>query len=298
MIEVKWIKLATDIFNNRKIKQIEKMPDGDTFLVVWIKLLCLAGSINNDGYISLTQEIPYTLEMIATEFGQSISIIEAAFSTFERFGMIEIENNFFVIVNWEKYQNVKGLEEIREGNRDRKRKERARKKEKEEIAKSCHNMSRDSHVTVTGQSQQCHAIDIDKEIDKDKELEKEKKKEDVNYKRVIDMYNEICISLPRVSQNTDKRIKSLKVRLKKYSLYDFQLLFEKAEASNFLKGSNGGWKANFDWLINESNMVKVLEGNYDNRQQTRPTNRLAQELEESYRMMAEWAAQDEGGTDQ
>jgi hypothetical protein len=43
---------------------------------------------------------------------------------------------------------------------------------------------------------------------------------------------------------------------------DFRTLFENAENSSFLKGVDGGWKASFDWLIKEANMLKVLEGNY------------------------------------
>ena len=87
--------------------------------------------------------------------------------------------------------------------------------------------------------------------------------------------------------------KQIKARLKKYSLLDFQTLFEKAEASDFLKGANREWKANFDWLINETNMVKVLEGNYDNRKK-QYINKTAQELDESYEMMRQWVNESEG----
>jgi hypothetical protein len=46
-------------------------------------------------------------------------------------------------------------------------------------------------------------------------------------------------------------------------LDDFRTLFENAEASSFLKGKNErNWTATFDWLIKDSNMAKVLEGNY------------------------------------
>ena len=129
-------------------------------------------------------------------------------------------------------------------------------------------------------------------------------KDKTDYKKIVGMYNDTCVSFPRVANTnlSDNRKKAIKARLNKYSEADFQTVFTKAEASDFLKGANNrNWRATFDWLIKDTNMEKVLEGNYDNRQQTwtqQPTNRLAQELEESYRMMAEWAAQDEGGTDQ
>ena len=129
-------------------------------------------------------------------------------------------------------------------------------------------------------------------------------KDKTDYKKIVGMYNDTCVSFPRVANTnlSDNRKKAIKARLNKYSEADFQTVFTKAEASDFLKGANNrNWRATFDWLIKDTNMEKVLEGNYDNRQQTwtqQPTNRLAQELEESYRMMAEWAAKDEGGTDQ
>lgn len=63
MAEVKWIKIATEIFDNRKIKQIENLPDGDSIIVIWFKLLCLAGNINDNGMVYFTQEIPYTEQM-------------------------------------------------------------------------------------------------------------------------------------------------------------------------------------------------------------------------------------------
>ncbi|WP_066715697.1 hypothetical protein [Clostridium sp. Marseille-P299] len=87
-----------------------------------------------------------------------------------------------------------------------------------------------------------------------------------DYQRVADMYNEICISFPRVTKLSDARKKAIRARLKVYSLADFQNLFEMAESSKFLKGSNDrNWSANFDWLIKDVNMLKVLEGNYKDK---------------------------------
>ena len=87
-----------------------------------------------------------------------------------------------------------------------------------------------------------------------------------NVQRVAELYNEICISFPRLRALSDARKKAVKARLKVYELDDFKALFEKAEASNFLKGGNGrNWSATFDWLIKDSNMAKVLDGNYDNK---------------------------------
>lgn len=167
MADVKWIKIATEVFDNRKIKQIERMPEGDAIIVIWFKLLCLAGTCNKNGMIYLTEEIPYTEEMLATEFGmeqpQRFNVLKLALRTFEQFKMIEIIDNVFYISSWEKYQNTQALEKIREQTRLRVAKHRDTQKQI-----SC-------NVTVTENVTQCNAIDIDKDIDKeiDKEIDKD-----------------------------------------------------------------------------------------------------------------------------
>lgn len=83
---------------------------------------------------------------------------------------------------------------------------------------------------------------------------------------VIDLYHSICVSLPTIRAVSSQRAKAIKARLQTYSLNDFKAMFEKAEASSFLKGKNDrNWNATFDWLINEANMAKVLEDNYADR---------------------------------
>ena len=83
---------------------------------------------------------------------------------------------------------------------------------------------------------------------------------------VVRLYNDLCPSLPSVRTLSDKRKRDIKIRMKKYTLDDFRKVFEKAEKSSFLRGDNErGFRASLDWLINEGNMAKVLDGNYDDR---------------------------------
>jgi hypothetical protein len=88
----------------------------------------------------------------------------------------------------------------------------------------------------------------------------------INYQRIVDMYNEICISFPKVKSLSDARKKSIKARLRKYSEADIQQAFINAEESDFLKGGNNrNWTADFDWIMKDTNIAKVLDGNYENR---------------------------------
>lgn len=96
---------------------------------------------------------------------------------------------------------------------------------------------------------------------------KTKEKECIHVSQVVEMYNEICKSLPRAEVITDKRKQLINARLKTYSLDKIREVFEKAEKSAFLRGETGrpSFKPGIDWLLNETNMIKVLEGNYDDK---------------------------------
>lgn len=90
------------------------------------------------------------------------------------------------------------------------------------------------------------------------------------HQKIIEMYNETCKRLPKVVKATEERKKYIGARYKEYKqeLSVFEELFQKANDSSFLCGNNkNNWKANFDWLINQQNMAKVLEGRYDDRKQ-------------------------------
>lgn len=133
MSDVKWIKITTDIFSDEKILLIEQMPDADSLLVIWFKLLCMAGKENNYGVFLMRNRMPYTEEMLATIFRRPLNTVRLALSTFEAFGMIYIEDDIIVVPNWEKHQNIEGLEKIREQTRRRVAKHR--EKQKQELLK-------------------------------------------------------------------------------------------------------------------------------------------------------------------
>lgn len=117
MAEVKWIKIVTDIFDDEKILLIESMPDADSLIVIWFKLLCLAGRQNNSGVFLMNGRIPYTDEMFATIFRRPLNTVRLALKTFETYGMIEIINETVTIPNWGKHQSIEQIEARREYQR-------------------------------------------------------------------------------------------------------------------------------------------------------------------------------------
>lgn len=249
MAEVKWIKIVTDIFDDDKILLIESLPEADSIIVVWFKLLTLAGKQNNNGVFMMSNRIPFTDEMLATIFRRKTSTVRLALKTFEQFGMIEIVDNVITIPNWNKHQTLDAYEKRKERDRLYQRERRAAQKAL--IAEKSSDESADSSSDVV--------VSDKKKI----RLDKKEIRGRTDYQLVADLYNQLCPSFPRIKSLSNERKKAIKARLNTYTMDDFKTLFEMAEASSFLKGQNSNnWSANFDWLIKDANMAKVLDGNY------------------------------------
>ncbi|VKF85556.1 gp19 [Streptococcus pneumoniae] len=161
MSEIKWIKITTDIFDDEKICLIDALPDPDAILVIWFKILTLAGKHNSNGLLMMTDKVHYTDEMLATIFRRPLNTVRMAIGVFEQFGMIEIIDGIISLPNWEKHQNVDGMEKIKEQTRNRVAKYRKKQKNL-----ALGNVT--GNVTVTDGNA------LDKELDKDIEINNNK----------------------------------------------------------------------------------------------------------------------------
>lgn len=256
MGDVKWIKLIVGMFDGMSFKKIKKAKIGgesfrDKLTAVWFELMDFAGRCNHDGAFISPREIPfYELSDIATMIDREEEELRVCMAFFIKEGMITVIDDVYMLSNWSEYQNTDGLEKIKEQNRLR----QANFRQKQKLLAS--NVT--DNVTVT----QSNAID--KEEEKEEETEKEVYREKTDYQKIIDLFNTICKSFPSVRSLSDTRKKAIKARLNTYTVDDFKQCFENAEASSFLKGGNNrNWTATFDWLIKDSNMAKVLDGNYN-----------------------------------
>ena len=167
LAEVKWIKIVTDVFDDEKILLIETLPESDSIIVIWFKLLCLAGKQNNGGVFLMGGRIPYTEEMFATIFRRPLNTVRLALRTFQEYGMVDIIDNTVTIPHWEKHQSLDAYEQSKEKTRLRVAAHRERQKA---LIESNVTGSVTEGVTVTD----CNAIDkIRKE-----EIREDKKRED------------------------------------------------------------------------------------------------------------------------
>ena len=128
MAEIKWIKITTDMFDNRKIKHLRRLPDGNSIVLIWVMLLTMAGRCNAGGMIFLTENIPYTTKMLADELGFEENKVKLAIEALDNFNMVVTKNGCFTIAGWDEYQNIEGMERIREQNRIRQSKFKAKQK--------------------------------------------------------------------------------------------------------------------------------------------------------------------------
>ncbi len=274
-----WIKLKTDFFNQEAIDFLMSQQNGCQYIVLY-QMLCLHTANTNGVMATKIGEVivPYDVKKIVRDTKYfDFDTVTVALELFKRLGLVyQDDGDILRIAN---LNHMVGSESASQAA-IKKREYRERLKDKKE------DIIEDKKRT------NCPTEIRDKSLEnRDKILEKENR-ERINYQEIVDMYNDTCVSFPRVTTLSDQRKKAIKARLNNYSIDDFRVLFEKAENSTFLKGGNGrNWSANFDWLIKDSNMAKVLDGNYDNK--SNPAAGKAQELNDFYAMAQNWAESEE-----
>lgn len=297
-----WLKLKRDFFKRGDIQIIEALPNGKDYILFYLKLLC--ESVDNNGQLRFSEQIPYNEQMLSTITNTNVDIVRSAIKIFTELGMMEILDDGTFFMN--EVERMLGSETYWA------KQKRIQKSNKN---KNVGNFPIESNKSPTIKSKsKSKSIDKELDIELDKELdtdlkskqgfkkEKSKKNQLVNKResdktkealeKIVELYNQICLSLPKTKILTEARKKKIKARLKTYRIEDFETAFKKMEASSFLRGENDrGWTANLNWLIDrDDNMAKVLEDSYIDRERK---SKAAREQEEAFKMLAEWAEEDD-----
>lgn len=182
--------------------------------------------------------------------------------------MIDIVDDILYVSNWEKYQSVDRLNEIREYNRLAQQKSRQKKKLLQNVndmsltSQSCQDTYKDIDIDKRNKN-----LDIDKDLDEEYSTPQAEVVQNCPYVKIKDLYHKICISYPKIKTIDGNRKKAVAARWRTYkSLDKFEEMFTLAENSSFLKGENErNWSADFDWMMKPTNFAKILEGKYVNR---------------------------------
>lgn len=253
------------MFDNAKIKYLRTLPEGDKIVLIWVMLLAKAGKCNSNGFIFLTESIPYTAEMLAAEFDFEITTIQLALGSLSKLGMINLEEHHICITGWEEHQNIEGLDKIREQTRLRMAKYRERKK-------ALPSGYVTSDVTVTQGDETEEEREEDKERDTDNNTISKDIVSSTKVQPVIDKWNSLNLQKLVCIKEGTNRYKLLNARIKDYGMDSVLKAIDMIDESSFLKGDNyKGWTITFDWLIKPNNFIKVLEGNYSDKQEKSPT---------------------------
>ena len=281
MPDIKWIKVVVDLFEDEKILLIDLEEDRDSILLIWFKLLCLAGKQNNDGVFMLNN-IPLNSDMLAAIFHRPPEIVRRALVLFRSYGMITEKDGVLSLTNWDKHQSIAKTEKTREKTRQRVAKHR-------QNADVTHDVTHDvtlCNADVTHDVTLCNATEreeeeereIEEDIDISSSIEDDiPRPRNDSVRDFVDSFNEICTALPRVLSVSESRKKKINARLKDMSgdIEACRKVFKRVQASEFLSGRSGKWTASFDWLICASNWTKVVEGNYDDAPETHGGQRYA-----------------------
>ena len=273
-----WLKLKDDFFTDKRIKKLRRIAGGDTYTIIYLKMMMKC--MNNDGILEYDGIEDSFADELALDLDEDADNVQITVNFLMQAGLLEEmgENHFLMT-------EVPELIGSETANAQRVRDFRNKQK------------TLQCNADVTEVKQLCN---VEKEIEKEKEKDiekREEKRESINYQQIADMYNDTCVSFPRLTTLSDTRKKAIRARLNTYTIDDFALMFAKAEASSFLKGGNDrNWSATFDWMIKDSNMAKILDGNYDNKASGMVTNnngytssnKVKDKLNESYDLITQW----------
>lgn len=241
-----WLKLADDFFTSKRIKMLRSLAGGDTFTIIYLKMQLKA--LKTEGYLYYDGIMDNFAKELALDIDETEENVKITIQYLLSVGLLisSEDGTEYVLPYTQKLIGSEGS--------SAQRMRIHRDKKKHEKLSQC-----DNNVTPLLQNGYGE-IEIEKEID----IEKEDRCK-TPYQQIADLYNDTCVSFPRLKTLSDARKKALKARYKTYSIESFKEVFEKVEASDFLKGKNNrDWVATFDWIIKDSNMAKILDGNYDN----------------------------------
>ncbi|MBQ7392232.1 MAG: phage replisome organizer N-terminal domain-containing protein [Clostridia bacterium] len=284
-----WIKLRESFMGSDEVDYLMSRPNGANYIVLY-QMLCLK-TINSEGKLSCQMGeilMPFDIEKIQRDCKWfSIDTIRVALNLYRSLGWIYEDQNGILVLD--DYQNLVGSETDYAAQKKVQRQNQQRQISPPSVDEGVDIV----HDTV-------HTENRDKILDiRDKDFRDEEREiegEDIAvpqaetapppsrlppcpFKKIMDLYHQICVSYPRIEDIDGERKKAVAARWRKYGdLAVFEQVFRIAQASSFMKGENGrNWSADFDWMMRPTNISKILEHKYDDKptaQTGQPTGAL------------------------
>ena len=259
-----YLKLKDNFFDSPEIKVLESMPNGYKYSNLLLKLYLK--SLKYEGALRLNEYIPYNTEMIAAVVGMDIDTVKVAFEIFKQLKLIEILSDGTIYML--EIQNFIG-ESSTEADRKRNYRKRIEeeRKGKLESGQMSGQMSLECPDKNPPEKEKEKKKERDLDLDKEKEENSKNRISSTDLQTIIDKWNSLGVKKIKFIKNNTDRYKMLKARIKEYGIDTFLQAINNIRNSSFLKGQNNrNWTITFDWLIKPNNFIKVLEGNYDDKE--------------------------------
>ncbi len=257
-----WLQLKKDFFYEKEMKKLGLIAGGDTYIKIYLKMLL--ASLTDEGYLFYEGIEDDFASELALQLDENVENVRVVINFLQRTGLLTANEDTFFLT---KIPEMIGSECA---SAARVRKHRNKKKQEElALQSNITALPCNDSVTKCNDRREDLNLDIDLKTDIDLEREKESLSSSLaaSYRQVLELYSSICVSYPKLRSLSELRKKAIRARLNTYSMADFETVFRKAEASSFLKGANDrNWSATFDWMLKDANFAKILEGNYDSRE--------------------------------
>ena len=277
-----WLKLDRGFFKRHDITVIEDMPNGKDYVLFYLKLML--ESVDHEGALRFSDTIPYNEQMLASVTHTNIDIVRAAMKLLIELGMVEVFDD--------KTLFMKEVAKLLDSETYAAKRKREQRKEDEKGD----NVPRLSPVCP-----QEKEIEIETELETEIEQETEKdngtlsdesvcRPEDV--RQVFEAWQSLGIQkLRKVPDSSTNIGKMLRARIKDYGIGSVLEAVEIVRASDFLMGRATDFQITFDWFVKPNNFLKIVNGNYDNREKKEQSTRHGREMKETYNTIERWADQ-------
>lgn len=272
-----WLKLKEDFFDDKVIKYLRRLPEGSNLVIIYLKMQLK--SLKTEGLLKYDGILPTCEDELALLLDEDPMLVRGAINALEKMGVVERwENDALYMAAMQELIGTESSSAARV---------RRHREKKQAEAFQCNAKVLPCNANVTLCNTEIERRDrekrkeIDTEIESGKEAGASPTPAPVPYSKIKELYNAICTAYPKCTAMSDARKKAIAARMHSgYTVEDFRRVFEKAQASSFLKGGNNrNWRASFDWLLKDSNMAKVLDGNYDDKGQAAPHTPAADDLD-------------------
>lgn len=247
-----WLKLKTNWFSDKRIKKLRSIAGGDTYVVIYLKMMLL--SLKDEGKLYFDGVEENFASELALELDEDAENVKVTLSFLQKNGLMELREADEYLLN-EVPASIGG----ESPSAERMRKHRAQRKDQLPDKEASHC---DSHVTNSD-------TEIELDIEKEKEIITVSKDtvRQIEIRQVMEKWNELSAfgisQVSRVNSGT-KRYKGIVARIKEYGLETVISAIDSIKQSKFLQGkvSGGSWTVTFDWFILPNNFPKVMDGNY------------------------------------